>query len=109
VTVRKRGLTDARVTITRFTVGCCWAEVPMSRIVPCILWERGTMRRRLLSRHHPFHCWMLLSYVTELSTLGQKEEDQAGIAPWYRQPNDHPFHWPTVRISGYSRVGLFRV
>ena len=43
----------------------------------------------------------------QIPNFGPEWENQAGIAPWYRQPAVHPFHCPTVRNGGYSQGGLF--
>ena len=84
---------------TRFTVGqfltmlsdphvnpygreACWAESPPSvhPIVVIPAAERAVLSAR----------------------FSQEYLNQAGISLGYRPPDNHPFHWPTVRNLGYS-------
>jgi len=55
----------------------------------------------------PVSLLVMLSYVSGLSTLGQKEGIRRVYKGGYGHAGDHPFHcWSMVNLC-YSRVGLF--
>ena len=107
-TVRQDPLTVVtvrHVPITLFAGG----QFLLSRPKPKVIQGRGRHAAQSGARPPvPVSLLGNLSYVTIFS-LSARYEGIRRVYAGVLSPCVHPFHWPTLRIGGYSRVGIFSV